>query len=134
MDVWIPDMILEKKSCQIMLKEMIPGKEEISRLVTIEDGEIIEKPDDVDLLGDLTSEGFVVTGLKIKKSGNGKTKCIMCSEEFDEIELWISTNHPWMKICSKCWEMPFDEKQKVAKEYEKRIFNNVSLRKNWRKQ
>lgn len=72
MEIWTPDMKLEKKSCQIMLKENIPGKREISRLVTIENGEIIEKPDDVQLLGTLTSEGFVVTGLQIIKDDENK--------------------------------------------------------------
>ncbi len=66
MDIWKPEMKLEKKSCQIMLTEKISGKE-IKRLVTIEEGEIIEKPDDVDLLGILTSEGFSVRGLQLKK-------------------------------------------------------------------
>lgn len=72
MEIWTPEMKLEKKSCQIMLKENIPGKKAISRLVTIEDGEIIEKPDDVQLLGTLTSEGFVVTGLQIIKDDENK--------------------------------------------------------------
>ena len=72
MEIWTPDMKLEKKSCQIMLKENIPGKKAISRLVTIENGEVIEKPDDVQLLGKLTSEGFVVSGLQIIKDGENK--------------------------------------------------------------
>lgn len=46
MEIWTPNMKLEKKSCQIMLKENIPGQKAISRLVTIENGEIIQKPDD----------------------------------------------------------------------------------------
>lgn len=72
MEIWTPEMKLEKKSCQIMLKENIPGQEPISRLVTIEDGIIIQKPDDVQLLGDLTSEGFVVSGLQIIKDNENK--------------------------------------------------------------
>lgn len=72
MAIWTPDMKLEKKSCQIMLKEMIPGKKAISRTVTIENGEIIEKSDDVQLLGTLTSDGFVVTGLQIIKDDKNK--------------------------------------------------------------
>ena len=72
MEIWTPDMKLEKKSCQIMLKENIPGKKAISRMVTIEDGKIIQKPDDVQLLGTLTSDGFVVTGLQIIKDDENK--------------------------------------------------------------
>lgn len=66
MDIWKFGMKLEKKSFQMMLTEKFSGKE-IKRLVTIEDGEIIEKPDDVELLGILTPEGFSVRGLQLKK-------------------------------------------------------------------
>lgn len=73
MDIWTSDMKLEKKSFQIILKEIILGKEIISRLITVENGKIIEKPDNVQLLGKLTSEGFVVRGLQIIKDEDKST-------------------------------------------------------------
>ncbi|MDO9353870.1 MAG: hypothetical protein Q7T55_09245 [Solirubrobacteraceae bacterium] len=66
MEIWQSGMKFEKKSYQIILKEIIQGEGEISRLVTIENGEIIEKPEDVELSGILTSDGFVIRGLFIK--------------------------------------------------------------------
>lgn len=122
MDTWTPDIKLEKKSYQIMLTERIPGQKAINRLVTIENGEIIEKPDDVRLLGTLTSDGFVVTGLQIIKDDSGKAKCIICDKEYDIYQLYISDNHPWKKVCQVCWDLPSEEKQKAFEEYRKKIF------------
>jgi hypothetical protein len=41
------------------------GKGRISRKVVVKNGQVIEKPSDVNILGENTSEGFVVSGLEI---------------------------------------------------------------------
>lgn len=122
MDIWTPDMRLEKKSCQIMLTERIPGKKEISRLVTIEDGEIVEKPEDVEILGILTPEGFTVRGLRIKNENEDMARCIICGKDDCAYKFWTSENHPWMKLCEVCWDLPYKEKQDAIEKYRKKIF------------
>lgn len=47
-------------------------------------------------------------------------KCVICKKEYDSLELWNSSSHPWMKICENCWELPFEEKQKKVREYAKK--------------
>ncbi len=122
MDIWIPEMKLEKKSCQIMLTECIPDRDTVSRLVTIENGEIIEKSDDIELLGISTPEGFSVRGLRIIKDDEDKTNCIMCNKEYLIHELWTNKNHSWMKLCDTCCHLPYEEKQRAIDEYRKKIF------------
>lgn len=124
MDVWTKEMKLEKKSCQIMLSECIQGRYKVSRLVTIENGEIIEKPDDIELLGMSTPEGFSVRGLRIIKDDESKANCIICGKEYRISEFWISEIHSWMKLCDTCWHLPYEEKEKAIEEYRKKIFKD----------
>lgn len=44
-------------------------------------------------------------------------KCIICSNEYEYGELWISSNHPWMKLCKTCWKLPYEEQRRLVKEY-----------------
>jgi len=57
------------------------------------------------------------------KIESNKENCVICEKECDSSKLWKSSNHPWMKICEICWELPFDEKHKKVREYAKK--NNI---------
>jgi hypothetical protein len=41
------------------------GKGEISRKVVVQNGKVIEKPADVNILGEDTPDGFIISGLEI---------------------------------------------------------------------
>lgn len=69
-DIWKKGTIIidddrQKRTCELMLIDKTTGKE-IKRYVEIKDGEVIEKPDDVDIIGHYTPVGFVLRGMKLK--------------------------------------------------------------------
>jgi hypothetical protein len=47
------------------------GKGRISRKVVVQNGKVIEKPADVNILGEDTPEGFIVSGLEIIRKRKG---------------------------------------------------------------
>lgn len=62
-ETWKPGIALQEgETCVMRLTERGKGK----RKVVIKNGKIIEKPEDVDILGINTPFGFVIKGLKFK--------------------------------------------------------------------
>ena len=55
----------EEVTNQMMLTDRTTGKE-IKRYVEIENGKVIIKPEDVEILGEETSKGFVLRGITLK--------------------------------------------------------------------
>lgn len=67
MSVWKPKMsIKNEETCEMQITEKI-GTGNITRKVIIKNGQVIEKPHDVNILGDITPDGFIVRGLEIVK-------------------------------------------------------------------
>ncbi len=63
--VWNQTMIISGEQTFEMQITEEDGKGRISRKVVVKNGQVIEKPSDVNILGENTSEGFVVSGLEI---------------------------------------------------------------------
>lgn len=72
MDIWNPGMKIVKEgskewdTLQMQLTDRTTGRE-VKRKVTIINGSVAEKPDDVDIIGDVTPLGFIARGLQFKK-------------------------------------------------------------------
>lgn len=65
MSVWKQPMIISgEKTFEMKITER-DGKGKISRTVVVQNGQVIEKPADVNILGEETPEGFIVSGLEI---------------------------------------------------------------------
>ena len=63
--IWNQTMFINgEQTMDIQITEQ-EGKGRISRKVVIQNGKVIEKPADVNILGEDTPEGFVVSGLEI---------------------------------------------------------------------
>lgn len=63
--IWKQTMLIygeQTFDMQITEKE---GKGRISRRVVVRNGKVIEKPEDVNILGEETPDGFIVSGLEI---------------------------------------------------------------------
>lgn len=103
-DVWNNETIIEysgkRASCQLSLTENIPGMEIIKRNVTIEDGKVIDKPDDVDIIGERTPNGFILMGLQY----NAKRikKCATCEEDKELLDFWDNERSVYSKLCKDC--------------------------------
>lgn len=70
MNVWNGKEIIiddsgKNANCQLVLTERIPDTEEIIRHVNIEDGKVVDKFDDVDIIGKRTSKGFILKGIEL---------------------------------------------------------------------
>jgi hypothetical protein len=59
-----PTLITGEQTFEMKITEK-DGKGRISRTVIVQNGKVIEKPSDVNILGDNTFEGFIVSGLEI---------------------------------------------------------------------
>ena len=59
-----PTIISGEKTFEMQITEQ-DGKGRISRKVVVQNGRVIEKPADVNILGEETPEGFIVSGLEI---------------------------------------------------------------------
>lgn len=59
-----PTLITGEKTFEMKITEK-DGKGKISRTVIVQNGQVVEKPADVNILGDNTPEGFIVSGLEI---------------------------------------------------------------------
>lgn len=65
MSIWKQTMlIMGEQTCEIKISE-IHGEGRISRKVKIQNGKVIEKPADVNILGEETPDGFIISGLEI---------------------------------------------------------------------
>lgn len=65
MTVWNQTMLIKgEETCEIKIEER-EGEGKISRKVIIKNGRVVEKPADVNILGEETSDGFIVSGLEI---------------------------------------------------------------------
>ena len=53
-----------EQTCEIKISERL-GEGRISRKVKIQNGKVIEKPADVNILGEETPDGFIISGLEI---------------------------------------------------------------------
>jgi hypothetical protein len=63
--VWKQPMLINGEQTFEMQITEKDGKGKISRKVIIQNGQVIEKPADVNILGEDTPEGFIVSGLEI---------------------------------------------------------------------
>ena len=63
--IWNQTMLIDGEQTFEMLITEQEGKWRISRKVIIQNGKVIEKPADVNILGEDTPDGFVVSGLEI---------------------------------------------------------------------
>lgn len=63
--IWNQTMLIDGEQTFEMLITEQEGKGRISRKVIIQNGKVIEKPADVNILGENTPEGFVISGLEI---------------------------------------------------------------------
>jgi len=74
---WNQTMLIRgEQTCEMEITER-EGEGRISRKVIIKNGKVIEKPADVNILGNNTSSGFVISGLEIvrkRKKRNVDTK------------------------------------------------------------
>jgi len=61
-----PMLIKNEQTCEIEISEK-DGEGKISRKVKIKNGKVIEKPADVNILGEETPDGFIISGLEIKR-------------------------------------------------------------------
>lgn len=59
-----PTLINGEQTFEMQISE-ISGKGRISRKVVVQNGRVVEKPADVNILGEDTPEGFIVSGLEI---------------------------------------------------------------------
>lgn len=67
MGIWNQTMLIKgEETCEIKLEEKI-GKGRIARKVVIKNGKIVDKPTDVDILGEETPDGFIISGIKINR-------------------------------------------------------------------
>jgi len=67
MEVWKQKMIIkDEQTCELELIDKT-GNSEIKRKVIIKNGRVIEKPKDVDIIGENTPFGFEIAGLKLKR-------------------------------------------------------------------
>jgi hypothetical protein len=57
-------LISGEKTFEMKITEK-DGKGKISRTVVVQNGQVIEKPSDVNILGEDTPDGFIVSGLEI---------------------------------------------------------------------
>ena len=65
MTIWNQTFLIKgEETCEMEITEK-EGKGRISRKVKIQNGRVIEKPDDVNILGEETPDGFIVSGLEI---------------------------------------------------------------------
>jgi hypothetical protein len=63
--IWKPTMLIKgEQTCEMEIFEK-EGEGKISRKVKIQNGKVIEKPADVNILGNETPDGFVISGLEI---------------------------------------------------------------------
>lgn len=63
-DVWRPGVTI--KPGETVTIQLIEKRDNFERTVVIEDGKIVNKPDDIDILGVETPFGFEIRGLKRK--------------------------------------------------------------------
>jgi hypothetical protein len=114
MNIWNTEELIidhsgKKTNQELLLKENIPGKEEIKRYVKIEDGKVIEKPEDIDLIGKRTSKGFILEGLKINQEI--KKKCIICDKCKNILDFWDKDKNSYSNVCNECREDSFIDKE-----------------------
>ena len=65
MAIWKQTMLIKgEETCEIQITEK-EGEGRISRKVRIKNGRVVEKPSDVNILGEETPEGFIISGLEI---------------------------------------------------------------------
>ncbi len=65
MSVWKPTMLIHgEQTCEIEITEK-EGEGRIHRKVIIKNGKVVEKPSDVNILGEDTPDGFIMSGLEI---------------------------------------------------------------------
>lgn len=65
MSIWKQTMLIKgEQTCEIEISEK-EGEGRISRKVKIQNGKVIEKPADVNILGTETVDGFIISGLEI---------------------------------------------------------------------
>ena len=107
MNVWNGKEIIiddsgKNASRQLILTERIPDTEEIKRSITIEDGRIIDKLDDVDIIGKRTSKGFIVRGIELNTERT--KKCIICEKYKNIKDFWDSDRETYSKLCKECRE------------------------------
>lgn len=63
--IWKQTMFIKgEETCELQITEK-EGEGKISRKVVIKNGRVIEKPADVNILGDSTPDGFIISGLEI---------------------------------------------------------------------
>ncbi len=63
--IWKQTMLIHgEQTCEIKITEK-EGEGRISRKVIIQNGKVVEKPSDVNILGEETPEGFIISGLEI---------------------------------------------------------------------
>jgi hypothetical protein len=107
MNVWngkelIIDDSGKNATCQLQLTEQIPGEEEIKRSVSIEDGRVLDKQDDVDIIGKRTSKGFVLRGIELNTERT--KKCIICGKYKNIKDFWDSDRKNYSNLCKECRE------------------------------
>ncbi len=65
MSIWNQTMLIHgEQTCEIEITEK-EGEGRLSRKVVIKNGRVVEKPSDVNILGEDTPEGFIISGLEI---------------------------------------------------------------------
>ena len=65
MAIWKQTMLIKgEQTCEMEIFER-EGDGKISRKVKIQNGKVIEKPADVNILGEDTPNGFIISGLEI---------------------------------------------------------------------
>ena len=65
MAIWKQTMLIKgEETCELQITER-EGEGKISRKVIIKNGRVIEKPADVNILGEDTPDGFIISGLEI---------------------------------------------------------------------
>lgn len=65
MAIWKQTMFIKgEETCELQITEK-EGEGKISRKVIIKNGKVVEKPADVNILGDNTPDGFIISGLEI---------------------------------------------------------------------
>lgn len=97
---------------QLELTENIPGKEEIKRSVSIEDGKVIYKQDDVDIIGKRTSKGFVLRGIELDTERT--KKCIICGNYKNIKDFWDSDRKIYSNLCEECREDSYIEEEESS--------------------
>lgn len=70
MSIWKQTMLIKgEQTCEIEISEKI-GEGRISRKVKIQNGKVVDKPADVNILGEETPDGFIISGLEIVRKRN----------------------------------------------------------------